>query len=165
MYKPCTNRLLEWRTNTGQQLFMSPTARLAHIRSARTSIFHLPTCVGLSRQSHRRAMISALRSSENTHPPPLADSPPIVIPPTSSLFPNASSPQVAAGPPPAPKTEKSRPKLRAAKSALTIVCTAYPISRLDLTIYLSVIDPRCCAETQGTTERAYSNAYPYRCAE
>ncbi|KAF8886104.1 hypothetical protein CPB85DRAFT_1441993 [Mucidula mucida] len=69
--------------------------------------------------------MSAYRAHPSQHQP-LADSPPVVVPSTSSttLDSDVSSPQIAARPPPAPKTEKPRPKIRAMKSALTITPAA-----------------------------------------
>jgi iron-sulfur cluster assembly accessory protein len=70
-------------------------------------------------------MMSAFRSRETEFPvPSLPDSPPLVTPSAISLSPDASSPQIAARPPPAPKVEKPRPKLRASKAALTITPNA-----------------------------------------
>ncbi|KIY69322.1 hypothetical protein CYLTODRAFT_372913 [Cylindrobasidium torrendii FP15055 ss-10] len=69
-------------------------------------------------------MMSAHRPA-NQHLP-LADSPPVVIPSTSAstLDRDASAPQTAARPPPTPRAEKPRPKLRATKAALTITSDA-----------------------------------------
>ena len=61
--------------------------------------------------------------------PLLGETPPVVVssstpskPPTAkNLSPNAASPQVAARPPPIPKAERPRPKIRAAKAAITLV--------------------------------------------
>jgi len=52
----------------------------------------------------------------------ITEAPPVVVPSPSQLLPEASAPQTAAGPPPAPKAEKpkSRPRLRATKAALSI---------------------------------------------
>ncbi|KIL70606.1 hypothetical protein M378DRAFT_66821 [Amanita muscaria Koide BX008] len=74
----------------------------------------------------RRAMISALRTRGTSppHHPPLADSPPTVVPTASSLSPDAAAPQIAARPPPAPKVDKPRPKIRSTRAALMITPTA-----------------------------------------
>jgi len=67
--------------------------------------------------------MSALRPGSPEHSIPLAN-PPIVIPSTTSLSSDASSPQTAARPPLAPKIEKPKPRLRPTKAALTITPTA-----------------------------------------
>ncbi|KAI0717494.1 hypothetical protein C8T65DRAFT_640773 [Cerioporus squamosus] len=92
--------------------------------------------------SHRHAMMSALSHDRRPSPPQssastastsssplLGETPPVVVPsskPPSAkdLSPNAASPQVAARPPPAPKAERPRPKIRAAKAAITLTPTA-----------------------------------------
>ncbi|PFH54690.1 hypothetical protein AMATHDRAFT_135040 [Amanita thiersii Skay4041] len=56
--------------------------------------------------------------------PPLADSPPVVVPTPTSLSSDAAAPQIAARPPPAPKTDKPRPKIRSTKAALTMTSAA-----------------------------------------
>ncbi|KAI0641204.1 hypothetical protein C8Q79DRAFT_992438 [Trametes meyenii] len=68
--------------------------------------------------------------------PILGEAPPVVAPSSSSLSsskkpptarnlsPDAASPQVAARPPPVPKAERPRPKIRAAKAAITLTPTA-----------------------------------------
>ncbi|KDQ54929.1 hypothetical protein JAAARDRAFT_38043 [Jaapia argillacea MUCL 33604] len=64
----------------------------------------------------------------------LSESQPLVIPSTRTVPPpaglssDAASPQIAARPPPAPKVEKPRPKIKATKAALTI--TPLAVSRL-----------------------------------
>jgi len=92
----------------------------------------LYTCsTSYSNFSQRQAMIPALShshapSSSTTRVPlsQLPDSPPVVVPSTSSLSSDAASPQTAARPPPAPKAEKPRPKLRSTKAALMITSEA-----------------------------------------
>ncbi|RDX51574.1 hypothetical protein OH76DRAFT_1401460 [Lentinus brumalis] len=93
--------------------------------------------------SHRHAMMSALShdrrsplpqstassTASTSSSPLLGETPPVVVPsskPPSAkdLSPNAASPQVAARPPPAPKAERPRPKIRAAKAAITLTPTA-----------------------------------------
>ncbi|KII86338.1 hypothetical protein PLICRDRAFT_114557 [Plicaturopsis crispa FD-325 SS-3] len=67
---------------------------------------------------------SLLASSSKTpqsQKPPLADSPPVVVPALSA---DAASPQTAARPPPAPKVERPRPKIKATKAALTMTPAA-----------------------------------------
>lgn len=66
----------------------------------------------------RKALLSDLAKSSKSSP---LDSPPLVVPSTSSLPLDASAPQTAAAPPAAPKIEKQRPKIRSTKQALTIV--------------------------------------------
>ncbi|KAG1749626.1 uncharacterized protein EDB91DRAFT_1108753 [Suillus paluster] len=85
--------------------------------------------------THRRAMMSAL-SSQPQRPPEahssssssakqfLKDSPPVVVPTAKSLSPDASSPQVAARPPPVPKAERPRPTIRSTKAVLSMTPTA-----------------------------------------
>jgi len=68
----------------------------------------------------RRAMMSALRNNHPNTTPALPNSPPVTIP-TASMSPDAAAPQTAAPPPPAPKAERQRPKIRATKAALTLV--------------------------------------------
>lgn len=66
--------------------------------------------------------MSALRSPGSPETPkPLANSPPVVIPSSTELSRDAAAPQTAAPPPPAPKVEKPRPKIRSTKAVLTIV--------------------------------------------
>lgn len=113
-----------------------PTALFVHSPSSTRALVYLP--------SHRHAMMSAL-SHDRPAPPPssskskpstsastgplLGETPPVVVssstpskPPTAkNLSPNAASPQVAARPPPIPKAERPRPKIRAAKAAITLV--------------------------------------------
>ncbi|KIK04303.1 hypothetical protein K443DRAFT_93378 [Laccaria amethystina LaAM-08-1] len=83
----------------------------------------------LSCSNHpRRAMMSALRTN-NTHPlSSLSDSPPVVIPDATSMPSDAAAPQTAARPPPVPKAEKPRPKIKATKAALTM--TPLAVSRI-----------------------------------
>ncbi|KIK70348.1 hypothetical protein GYMLUDRAFT_234821 [Collybiopsis luxurians FD-317 M1] len=71
--------------------------------------------------------MSAYKPGENSfNHAAITDTPPVVVPSTTELSPDASAPQTAAGPPPAPKAEKSkpRPRLRATKAALTITSEA-----------------------------------------
>ncbi|KAH9913135.1 uncharacterized protein BXZ73DRAFT_55610 [Epithele typhae] len=74
---------------------------------------------------------TASTSSSTPSAPLLGETPPAVVPATTSkppraqnLSPEASSPQVAARPPPAPKAERARPKIRAAKAAISLTPTA-----------------------------------------
>jgi len=71
----------------------------------------------------RRAMMSALRNNHPNTTPALPNSPPVTIPAdsTASMSPDAAAPQTAAPPPPVPKAERQRPKIRATKAALTLV--------------------------------------------
>ncbi|KAG7450754.1 uncharacterized protein BT62DRAFT_917065 [Guyanagaster necrorhizus] len=74
--------------------------------------------------------MSAYRPNQNLS---LVDSPPVVVPSSSSttLDSNAAAPQVAARPPPVPKAEKPRPRIRATKAALTICLkTSAAVERL-----------------------------------
>lgn len=68
--------------------------------------------------------MSALRPNSASSPL-LADSPPVVVPSVTSLSPDAAAPQTAAAPPPVPKAEKQRPKIRATKAALSIVRSCF----------------------------------------
>ncbi|KXN89808.1 Iron-sulfur assembly protein 1 [Leucoagaricus sp. SymC.cos] len=83
----------------------------------------------------RRAMMSALRPPQQPHqhhvsrsPSPLPQTTPVALPEGTHLSNDAASPQIAARPPPAPKAEKPRPRIRSAKAALMITPTA--VSRL-----------------------------------
>lgn len=81
----------------------------------------------------RRAMMSALRSPATQSPPPqaISDSPgspsssrnTVPLDSKTMISRDAAAPQTAARPPAAPKVEKPRPKLRATKAAMTMVCT------------------------------------------
>ncbi|KAJ7226080.1 hypothetical protein GGX14DRAFT_512613 [Mycena pura] len=102
-------------------------ARLQHASRFSLLPFLYP-CLVTAAGPTRRAMMSAYGPREDEQTPPIAESPPIVIPSAKSLSPDASAPQTAARPPPAPKAEKPRPVLRATKAALTITPTA--VSRL-----------------------------------
>lgn len=102
---------------------------------------HVSLC---QRQAMRPALshLHAHSSSTTRAPSPspqLPDSPPVVIPSTSSLSPDAASPQTAARPPPAPKAEKPRPKLKSTKAALTIV---RPLHHLFVHRLTSAVDDR-----------------------
>ncbi|TBU21888.1 hypothetical protein BD311DRAFT_677288 [Dichomitus squalens] len=67
-------------------------------------------------------------SNSQTSSPLLGETPPVVVPSPSSskpptakhLSPHAASPQMAARPPPAPKAERPRPKIRARQAAITL---------------------------------------------
>jgi len=73
--------------------------------------------------------MSAFRPPTAIHPiPQLGEAPPTVVPSPISLSNDAAAPQTAAKPPPLPKAEKPRPKIRASKAALTI--TPEAVSRL-----------------------------------
>ena len=100
-----------------------------------------PHSICLSYACRRRAMMSAWSSSRNATPtptrqsvaspnsqPPLHDSPPAVVPTSNArLNPDASSPQIAARPPPAPKVTRPKPTIRAQKAALILVSTPRPL--------------------------------------
>ncbi|KAF9015393.1 hypothetical protein BDQ17DRAFT_1340992 [Cyathus striatus] len=74
-------------------------------------------------------MMSALPSRHPDHSPLLPhQSPPLVVPSPTELSSDAAAPQTAARPPPAPKAERPRPKIRSTKAALTIAPAA--VSRL-----------------------------------
>jgi hypothetical protein len=96
-------------------------SRLHHATRYSSMPFLYP-CIATSTVPPIRAMMSAIRSgSDHQLHPPLTNSPPTVIPSSPSLSPDAAAPQIAARPPPAPKVEKPRPKIRSSKAALTIV--------------------------------------------
>lgn len=106
------------------------------IARARCSL-HIPSLS--SNFIARRAMMSALRNGPNPHQvPALPDSPPVTIPAERMLSPDAAAPQTAAPPPPVPKAEKPRPKIRSTKAALTIVLY-FSISHLHLLICASFL--------------------------
>ncbi|GLB36602.1 putative iron-sulphur cluster biosynthesis [Lyophyllum shimeji] len=70
-------------------------------------------------------MMSAFRphpGTANVDAPPAAPSTSSSTPssPTSTILADAAAPQIAARPPPLPKVEKTRPKIRSTKAALTI---------------------------------------------
>ncbi|KAF7797796.1 hypothetical protein EIP86_009000 [Pleurotus ostreatoroseus] len=85
---------------------------------------------------HRHAMMSAYSPSTSQAPPlpssrarPLSETPSVSIPAHSTpsvkdLSAEPASPQTAARPPPVPKAERPRPKIRAAKAAITMTPTA-----------------------------------------
>ncbi|KAG6869029.1 hypothetical protein C0993_004702 [Termitomyces sp. T159_Od127] len=84
--------------------------------------FLYPCCNAFAAVPTRRAMMSAFRADPEL-PTNLATPP--SAPSTSAsaggtLNADAAAPQVAARPPPLPKVEKARPKMRASKAALTI---------------------------------------------
>ncbi|KAK0232908.1 iron sulfur assembly protein 1 [Armillaria fumosa] len=87
--------------------------------SSMHSLRHASRQCGPSLLFARRAMMSAYRPNQSLS---LVDSPPVVVPSSSSttLDSDAAAPQVVARPPPVPKAEKPRPKIRATKAALTI---------------------------------------------
>ncbi|KAI0757699.1 hypothetical protein C8Q80DRAFT_1092260 [Daedaleopsis nitida] len=92
----------------------------------------------MSALSHDRPTPSSSAGTSSTSPststptsPLLGETPPVVVPTSSSkpptaknLSPHAASPQVAARPPPAPKAERARPTIRASKAAITLTPTA-----------------------------------------
>lgn len=113
-----THQLLRLRHPA--RLFPSSPVHPIHAPSQCTTVFT------------RRAMMSALRSPPPqqqqpqrrhvpTSPSPLPETTPVVLPEGTTLSNDAASPQVAARPPPAPKAEKPRPRIRSTKAALTIV--------------------------------------------
>lgn len=79
----------------------------------------------------RASMSSLRRQPEPQQPPhhPLSSSEatPLVLPEGTPLSDDAASPQVAARPPPAPKTERPRPRIRSTRAALTIVSSLSPL--------------------------------------
>ncbi|KAJ7037502.1 hypothetical protein C8F04DRAFT_999198 [Mycena alexandri] len=91
--------------------------RLQHA-SRFSSLPFLYPCMATAAGPTRRAMMSAFRpqGDERTVPIP----PPLVVPSSTLLSPDAAAPQTVARPPPLPKAEKPRPVLRATKAALTI---------------------------------------------
>ncbi|KAF9263121.1 hypothetical protein L218DRAFT_959651 [Marasmius fiardii PR-910] len=96
-------------------------SRLHHVTRSSALPF-LYSFTSVTSVSTRRAMMSALRPQDKHHEyerPTLAE-PPVVIPSATTLSSDASSPQTAARPPPAPKVERPRPKIRAQKAALSI---------------------------------------------
>ncbi|KAF7784516.1 hypothetical protein Agabi119p4_681 [Agaricus bisporus var. burnettii] len=74
-------------------------------------------------------MMSSLRSQpppqqSGHHPLSSSEATPLVLPAGTQLSNDAASPQVAARPPPVPKAERPRPKIRSKKAALTITSAA-----------------------------------------
>ncbi|KAJ7151588.1 hypothetical protein C8R46DRAFT_1007569 [Mycena filopes] len=94
-------------------------SRLQHA-SRFSSLPFLYPCMATAAGPTRRAMMSAFRPREDERTVPIPASPPLVIPSTALLSPDAAAPQTVARPPPVPKAEKPRPVLRATKAALTI---------------------------------------------
>ncbi|KAI0762749.1 hypothetical protein C8Q74DRAFT_1206989 [Fomes fomentarius] len=86
----------------------------------------------MSAHSHDRPAPPAPESpTTSSSSPLLGETPPVVVPTSSSkpptaknLSPDAASPQVAARPPPVPKVERARPTIRAKKAAITLTPTA-----------------------------------------
>lgn len=101
---------------------MSSFLRLQHAARFSALPFLYPHSLTFSVPA-RRAMMSAYKLHENGLDHSITETPPIVIP-TKEFSPEASAPQTAARPPPAPKAEKPRPRLRATKAALTITSEA-----------------------------------------
>ncbi|KAJ7596833.1 hypothetical protein C8J56DRAFT_816860 [Mycena floridula] len=95
---------------------------LCRLRHAAKLPFPYP-CNVIPSAPIRRAMMSAYRPNEQ-NPSLRLDSPPSVVPSTTSLSPEAAAPQTAAAPPPAPKVDKPRPKIRSTKAPLTITPSA-----------------------------------------
>lgn len=99
----------------------------SHLASSSSQLIHLP--------SHRHAMMSALSRPSTSRPPlphtpapTLGETPPVVATPSTGKTPSpkdfsadASSPQIAARPPPLPKVERPRPQIRATKAAISMV--------------------------------------------
>jgi hypothetical protein len=98
-----------------------------HISNALTSSSRSPS----SFICHRRAMMSAISGPPPRRPheagqrhnqqPLFQDSPPVVVPTGEAVSADASSPQVAARPPPVPKAQRPRPTIKSTKAALTVV--------------------------------------------
>ncbi|KAI0791855.1 hypothetical protein C8Q75DRAFT_756558 [Abortiporus biennis] len=122
---------------------MSSTSLITTLHRARILSSSLPlasTSRLIYLPSHRHAMMSALsHPSSSTHPPlgasrtpshgaVLGETPAVNVPSKApspkDLSADASSPQIAARPPPLPKAERVRPKIRAAKAAITITPAA-----------------------------------------
>ncbi|KAG6902974.1 hypothetical protein C0995_008547 [Termitomyces sp. Mi166 len=113
------------------------TARLLMASRHSALPFLYPCCNAFAAVPTRRAMMSAFRSQPGL-PTSLATPPnapsastsntPISSTPGATLNADAGAPQVAARPPPPPKVEKARPKIRASKAALTI--TPRAVARL-----------------------------------
>ena len=90
----------------------------------------------------------------------------MVVPSTSrpsakDLSADAASPQVAARPPPVPKAERPRPKIRAAKAAITMVCNLYLITSDSMT-HSMLTDTSGCGAITGTHEESYTSTFAYR---
>jgi len=78
-----------------------------------------------------RSATSTKTVPNNTQPPLHDSTPPIVIPTSNTpLSPDAASPQTAARPPPAPKATRPKPTLRPQKAALTL--TPKAVERLQI---------------------------------
>ncbi len=128
-------------TTTLSPIMASALARLQRAHAHASFSMSAPSTRALAYlPSHRHAMMSALShdrrsplpqstassTASTSSSPLLGETPPVVVPSSKppsgkDLSPNAASPQVAARPPPAPKAERPRPKIRAAKAAITLV--------------------------------------------
>lgn len=145
-------------TSSPSLTMSSSILRLSRLHRAASCSF------SLSCSNHpRRAMMSALRTN-NTHPlSSLSDSPPIVIPDAASIPSDAAAPQTAARPPPVPKAEKPRPKIKATKAALTMVRS---FSHVAL-VYSSapILDSARCFSNKCIAQWTNTPAHSHRCAE
>lgn len=121
---------------------MSCSLGRLHHATRYSSMPFLYPCLVTSSVPTRLAMMSAIRSASPHQP--LSVSPPTVIPASPPLLPDAAAPQIAARPPPVPKVEKPRPKIRSSKAALSIV-------RLYRRIYLTC--STSCFQTPKATIR------------
>ncbi|KAN0100961.1 hypothetical protein V8E55_000945 [Tylopilus felleus] len=70
--------------------------------------------------SHPPSIPDTRQHRSPQQPPLFKDAPPVVVPTGEAVSPNAASPQVAARPPPVPKTPRPRPTIRSTKAALSI---------------------------------------------
>ena len=92
----------------------------------------------------QRQMMSAWSYSQDARANAQSHSelPPLVVPSTRSLSPDAASPQTAARPPPVPKAEKPRPTIKSTRAVLSIV---RPTPYFDhLIIFSFLVDTRGC---------------------
>ena len=134
---------------------------------------HLPASHSICTPIHRHAMMSAFSPNSMNTPPPLprskptmGETPSMVVPSTSrpsakDLSADAASPQVAARPPPVPKAERPRPKIRAAKAAITMVCNLYSITSDSMT-HSTLTDTSGCGAITSTHEESYTSTFAYR---
>lgn len=107
-------------------LSSSSSMSLALTRKIHSSMFR--TVCRSSSVATRRAVTPTHRNYHPLPRPTLPDKPLVTVPAENvasssktPLSPDAASPQTVAPPPPAPKAERPRPKIRAAKAAITLV--------------------------------------------
>jgi hypothetical protein len=132
--------------------FLHPLPAMSiHARLGLRTLSHIRLPPALPSCSCRRAiMYSTSHSAQPIHGPSqtpsssttdsfvISDQPPISKASPTSIPSDAASPQVAAKPPQPPRVERARPKIRAAKAAITMVSPVY-LQTPSYTNYISSI--------------------------